>query len=160
MKRYLKLFFAGVLIFSCKNSKRDLRDRSSNSKLPLKEQYFKNIADSFYDLKQYPKSVFYYDSLIHLDSSNGEYFFKRGYSYDMIYQKQGLNEAVSDYLKSIDLGYNKESGYYNLGVSYMYINDSIALYYFNKCYDVNPYHRNLLMLTISCKKRLTDKNPG
>ena len=76
----------------------------------------------------------------------------------MIYKKPILKQAVSDYQKAIVLGYNKGSCYYNLGVSFMYVDDSMALAYLNKSYEFNPNRLVLPELIASCKKRLKEKS--
>src|ERR1700726_2740575 len=134
MNTNIKIYILIAFIISCKNPKKDLLNNQNKMNQPNKQLFFKNTANSLYENDQYAGAVIYYDSLIQLDSLNGEYYCKRGYSYDMIYKKQGLKVAISDYLKSIELGYKKETCYFNLGLSYMYLNDSTALFYLNKSY--------------------------
>lgn len=92
-------------------------------------------ADSFYDLNEYTQAIPYFDTLIRIDSLNGEYYFKRGYCEAKIFM---FPESTSDYLEAADLGYRKATTYFNLGLNYSIIDDSIAIKYFERCLKEDP----------------------
>ena len=98
----------------------------------------KSIADSLYHADNYQEAIKCFDTLIKLEPKNGEYYYKRGFSYDMVYKQQALPQAVHDYLKAIELGYKRAKAYDNIGLSFMFVNDSIALYYFQKSLELEP----------------------
>jgi tetratricopeptide (TPR) repeat protein len=114
----------------------------------------KNVADSLYERDDYFNAVKYFDTLITLAPRNGRFHFKRGYSYDMIYKRPEVKEAISDYLKAIELGYKKSDSYYNLGLSYAYSNDSIAVAYFEKSLAVDPNNVKVIPILARCRENL------
>jgi len=116
------------------------------------------VADSLYRHDNYSEAIKYFDTLIQLDPHNGEFYYKRGFSYDMVYKKQALPQAIDDYLKSIEFGYKKSKSYCNIGLSYMFENDSIALYYFQKSLELDPGNANTMILMTQTKKRLESKH--
>jgi hypothetical protein len=52
----------------------------------------------------------------------------------MVYKRPEVKEAINDYLKAIELGYKRSDAYYELGLSYAYSNDSLAVMYFQKAW--------------------------
>lgn len=126
-----------------------------------------------YDKNEYEKAIPLFDSLILNDSTKGELYYKRGYSYfikksttpmdsviNAIKQKgySSFKEAenapaIKDFLKAISLGYKKKS-YLNLGVIYTFINDSIALDYFTKSLHEDPNYEKAKHEIELCKMRI------
>ena len=98
------------------------------------------------------------DTLIQLDLLNGEHYYRRGYSYDMIYKKPELKNAIADYQKSIELGFEVSDSYYNIGLSYLFTKDSTALFYFKKSLEVNPNNNKAIILLEQCKKMIANKH--
>src|SRR5256885_963142 len=84
----------------------------------------KSDADLAYYKNDYTHSAILFDSLIKLDTTKGEYYFKRGYSFSMFLN---ADQAIKDYLKSISLGYRVADAYKNIAVNYTTINDSLAM---------------------------------
>lgn len=111
-----------------------------------------------YRSDNYFKAVKYFDTLIKLSPSEGEFYFKRGYSYDQIYKRQMFRPAIDDYLKSIELGYNVQQSYSNLGLSYVFKNDSIAAVYFEKSLKLKPDNPDISNLLRYCRTRLKKDN--
>jgi hypothetical protein len=81
------------------------------------------------------------------------FYFKRGYSYDVIYKRRKFEPTINDYLKSAELGYNALRSYRNLGLSYMFENDSMAIVYFQKGLKEDPDNVEIKMFLQNCKKR-------
>src|SRR5204862_496915 len=90
-----------MLTFLCCNTSSKQKDLNSN------EIHFTNPnhdlverATSFYKEKKYSEALLCFDSLINVDSTNGEYYFKRGFCKSM----QSDNEvgAIEDFLKAIE----------------------------------------------------------
>jgi tetratricopeptide (TPR) repeat protein len=100
-----------------------------------KREFLESKAFWYYDHDVYSKAISYLDSLIILDSTKGEYFFKRAYSYDK------LNDirSVDDYKKAIKLNYRVADVYQNLALDAMLFDkDSLALIFFSKAVTVDP----------------------
>jgi len=66
--------------------------------------------------------------------------------------------AIDDYLKSIELGYNVQQSYSNLGLSYVFKNDSIAAVYFEKSLKLKPDNPDISNLLRYCRTRLKKDN--
>ncbi len=100
----------------------------------LSEMEIKRMADSFYDNDKYDSAIKYFTFLIHSDSTQGEYYFKRGYSFGMISKKR---KAIADFEKSIVLKYRVSDSYLNIAADTLLENDSMALFYFEKSYEAD-----------------------
>jgi tetratricopeptide (TPR) repeat protein len=120
----------GFGVMSCNNKAHNNAAWSAN-RIPL----LKEKGDSFYELKEYAQAIKYFDTLIRIDSLNGEYYFKRGYCEAKIFM---FPESASDYLQAVNLGYRKATAYFNLGLNYAIIDDSIAIEYFEKSLKEDP----------------------
>jgi tetratricopeptide (TPR) repeat protein len=111
----------------------------------------KRKADTYYYQSNYDSALFLFSQLIKMDSSNGEYFFKRG----VCYMKFLRNEkSINDFIKSADLNYRQSSCFYNIGLDYAAENDSLALLYFNKCILIDPTHSKCKQAIEETKVRL------
>lgn len=124
--KILFLYFLLVL-FSCSEHK---RNNTANSTVDLERQ-----ADSLYFGKNFDMAIPLYSRLISEDSTKGKYYFNRGYSYSSI-----LNAypAIQDFLKAIQLNYRVAESNRNIAVNFSDIDDSQAVYYINKSYQLNP----------------------
>jgi tetratricopeptide (TPR) repeat protein len=157
MSGHLKKFILLLVLFSCQQTKKKLPTKIyENDNIKIQSLQF--VADSLYKQNSYLEAIRYFDTLIKLDPRNGEFYYRRGFSYDMIYKKPELKEAIEDYLKSIELGYEKADSYYNLGLSYLFEEDSTALFYFEKSLEINPNNHKVIVLLEQCKKRLRNKH--
>ncbi|MCW3467942.1 tetratricopeptide repeat protein [Chitinophaga nivalis] len=127
--RNVKFIFATCVILACnsKNHPPSLADK--NTILSLKQ-----TADILYDQNEYETAAKYLDTLIAIDSLNGEYYFKRGYCNAMLFK---YYLSTNDYNKAASLNYRKSSAYFNMGLNYSLVNDSIAILYFEKCYETD-----------------------
>lgn len=129
IKRFISKFFLLILVslISCslhENRKNDF----DKLKKQAKENYEKdNFLEAYKD----------YDKLIKMDSTNGEFYFNKGFS------EMGLmkyDDSRNDFFHAIALYYRKASSYYNIGLTYLYDNDSLAAYYFETCLKFDPNH--------------------
>src|ERR1700744_2128415 len=155
MLKKIKWLFLLILLFSCENGKE--RSKNTNRKSNSRVDFLKAIADSLYHGNVYISAIRYFDTLIRLDSGKGEYYYKQGFSYDMVYKQPKLQPAIKDYFKAIELGYNIEKSYYNLGLSYMFVEDSTAIVYFQNCLKANPNNADAIYLIQQCNERLRKK---
>ena len=82
---------------------------------------------------QFEEAIEQFDQSIRLDSQNHEAYFYRGCAKYNIFQKE---DAVNDYLKTIELNPEYLQAYFNLGLYYRSINDhDMACYYFKIAED-------------------------
>ncbi|MFZ1800243.1 MAG: hypothetical protein WAU24_10305 [Chitinophagaceae bacterium] len=116
-----------LVLFSCSEHK---RNNTANSTVDIERQ-----ADSLYYAKNDVLAIPLYSKLISEDSTKGKYYLNRGYSYTIL-----LNAypAIQDFLKSIQLNYRVAESNRNIAVNYFSIDDSLAVYYINKSYQLNP----------------------
>jgi tetratricopeptide (TPR) repeat protein len=126
-----KVIFVSLLVtlFSCNQEKKGNTNSTADSIELLKKK-----ADSFYYAKNDVEAITWYSKLIKLDSTKGEYFFHRGASYST-----DLNAypAIQDFLKAIELGYKVADSYRNIAVNYFSIDDSLAVYYIDKSFQID-----------------------
>jgi tetratricopeptide (TPR) repeat protein len=146
-----------ILSLACKNPSTKSLKKFASQTINIREIMMKSFADSLYEAKNYKKSVKYYDSLTHFDSLDGEYFFRYAYSYAHINDQMASKEETSGYLKAIELGYHLNSAYFNLGITNCYTNDSLALVYLNKCYELDPNKIGLKLIISKCEERIRMK---
>lgn len=149
------LYACLLSLLSCKNDK--ARPSDAKTDTAAKAGTLESRARSAYEKRDYIHAISYFDSLIASDSTHGEFYYKRGFSYDMVNKRPEVPEAIRDYLKSIQLGFRIPEAYYNLGLCYLYANDSIALYYFQKSLQYKPDDRDIKDLAEQCKQRLAKK---
>ena len=116
---------------------------------------FKDTADALYQSKRYAEAIKYWDKLVLLSPDSGEYFYKRGRSHDEISHRPDTS-AIRDYLESAKRGYQQENCYFDIGLNYLFFNDSLALIYFGKSLDINPNDQDALFWLKECKKRISE----
>jgi tetratricopeptide (TPR) repeat protein len=103
-------------------------------------------GNHFYDVGNYKNASLTFDSLIKLDSTKGEVFYKKGFSNSKINR---LIESMDSFEKAIEHGYRTADSYYNMGLNQILLdNDSItfdndpnspkAIIYFEKCLKSSP----------------------
>ena len=154
MKSYTKIYLF-CFIFGCScNSTQSPKIIGKDAGTKTNEELLKSKANMLYEQDKYVGAINYFDSLIHLDSTNGEYYFKRGYSYVMLIKK---NKAIDDFKKAIICNYRVNQAYYNIGVEYSYMNDSLALLNFEKCLAIDPSFSKAYIDIEDCKKRLKER---
>lgn len=151
---YWMLLF--LILCSCHNNERMEEIKKSEVVTQNSDvaKALKSKADLLYKNDHYQEAIKYFDTLITIDSTKGEYYFKRAYSNGMLLQRQ---EAIKDYEKSIRYKYRMPDAYFNSGLNCSYENDSLALYYFEKSLTINPDRFKVLHEIEECKKRLKSK---
>lgn len=122
MKKLFKtLVFASLLsLISCGNN-------VEKSRL-----FYDKGMDYLYS-SQFEEAIEQFDQSIKHNSKNHEAYFYRGCAKYNIFQKE---DAVNDYLKTIELNPEYLQAYFNLGLYYRSINDhDMACYYFKIAED-------------------------
>lgn len=146
-----KLFWIIVITaFSCNSHQnKEQSQRLSSAKDDTKA--LESKASLLYDQDRYSEAVKYFDYLIKIDSLNGEYYYKRAYSHGMLSQRV---MATEDYKKAIQFRFKVNDAYYNIGVNYLFTNDSLALDNFQRCIEVDPNYSKAYWQITECKKRI------
>jgi tetratricopeptide (TPR) repeat protein len=108
-------------------------------------------ANKLYYADNYVDAVAEYSRLINIDSTNGEYYYKRGFSYaKLLFRKK----AIQDFQNAIRFHFKSASACYNIGVNSSYDDDSFALYYFKKSLELDPSLTQARQDMIDCEMRL------
>lgn len=135
----IKKFILLSLVFlsiSCK----DFEEKKNSALLDV--SIMEKKAKNYIQNEDYLKAKLIYDTLITIDSTKGEYYFKRGYTKSLLINND--NEAILDYHKAISKGYrNKHSAYLSIGMLYKWNKkfDS-SLHYFDECLKLDPENSN------------------
>ena len=140
----MKYYFFIVIILlqlSCKS--KGVEGETETDRLKAKAFYF-------YENDRYDEALPFFTSLISLDSSNGEYYFKRANCYSQSGQKE---KAIKDDLRAVGLNYRKDAAFFNIGLDYLFSNDSLARYYFEKCLKENPKHSKAAIMIEQLNRR-------
>jgi len=94
--------------------------------------------------------------LIKLDSLDGEYYFKRGYSFSHI---DSTEASVADYLIAAKLNYRPDEAYFNMGLNFIALwDDSSVIYCFHKSlqYD-DSENQNTWKMIEECKRNQKER---
>lgn len=114
----------------------DLHKSTDNQILSLYDSNtLVTTADSLFQNNSFVGSINLYSELVKRDSLNGEFFYRRGYSYGQLLM---FDSAVLDFERSAQLGFRKFDAYYSLGIIYSHFDDSMALYHLNNALNEDP----------------------
>jgi len=149
----MKAFILGLslaFLLGC-SVKQEIESKSkTETELPLAR--YKELADSCYDRDSYKLAIEYFDRVIEIDSLNGELFYKRGFS---LAKMNDFENSSMNFLKAIEYGYRISDAYYMLGMNQIpSLNDSIAVFYFEKSLELNPNAQETVDAMNACKRRL------
>jgi tetratricopeptide (TPR) repeat protein len=136
-----------VTISACGEKK---KNTAFNTPFETKESLLLKNAQFLYEQDKYQTAIIYFDSLISIDSTQGKYFYERAYSYTQLSNRE---RAIKDYKKSIEYQFKVNDSYYNIGVYYFLTNDSLAIYYFQKCLSVDPGYTDAYDEILFLKKK-------
>ena len=139
-----------LFLISCNNSRENVKHFVSDNKyLPhdslTKENKFLEKADQEYKSKKFDKALNLFDSLLLMDSTQANYYFKRAYCKSMMFDDTG---AIKDYKKSLYYNYNKKgSVYLNLGSLYYlaFHKFDSAIYFYNECLKLDPNNQKAIL---------------
>lgn len=135
----MKIFYLRIILFvftimSCNNIDRKVIPKSTNDKTKLIQ-----MADSCYQIKDFKKSIELFDQIALLDSTIGELYYKRGYCKAQLFDYDGSSK---DFIKAFSFKYRMDESLFNLGCIFAATsNDTLALKYFSKAYELNPNNR-------------------
>ena len=107
----------------------------------------------YYNNKTYGEATNYLDELIRSDSTNGEYYFKRGYCYSNL-SKEDL--AFFNYIKAIEYKYAVAESNLNIAIIFIkYDKDSLALSYLQESLNAgHPKDKKMEELIKICKDNI------
>ena len=148
MSYKMAVWIITITAFSCDNQQKKIQSQRTSVDITILE----SKANILYYQDRYLEAVKYFDSLIKIDSLNGEYYYKRAFSHGMLSQRI---MAVDDYKKAIQFKFKVNDAYYNIGVNYLFTNDSLALSNFERCIETDPNYFDAYWQIEACKKRLT-----
>lgn len=143
------LFISSLFSFSC----RHVDHKKIESAIDYKR--IESEAMSAYERNDYRNAVILFSELLKADSTKGEFYFKRGYSYSMLLN---VEDAIKDYKKAIACGHRVADAYNNIGINYSTIDDSLAIVYFKKAIEAGYDNNKIYERIEECKKRLNDAN--
>lgn len=105
-----------------------------------------------YEKDEYLQALELYSKLIEIDSSKGEFFFRKGYC---LVQLDREPEAIQYYKKAAELNFNPSDCYYNIGLAYHFAlnNDSLAIVYYERSLQLNPESKEINKLLSHLKKQ-------
>ena len=157
---FIKLLYTllYLTLVSCNvpSSQADINVRTRGIDTLTEKQKLTDRAKSLYDSEKYSQAKLCYDTLILLDSTEGEYYFRRGYCKSI--SDIDILGAIKDYSKSIEHNYNKkQKAYLNIGVlhrsnavfrsstnSARIVEYNKALHFFNECLRIEPENEKAL----------------
>jgi len=132
----MKVKIAIILFIVCYASSCSNQERANEEENQTDIKSLESLANDYYANDNYEEASKAFSKLIAVDSTKGEYYYKRGYSYG---QMEQYNKEEKDYLKSIELGYRVADAYNNLAFFYMATHrDSLAVVYLKKYLELNP----------------------
>lgn len=90
-----------------------------------------------YESDKFEEAIELYNKLIELDSTNGDFFYRKAYSLARLRRDSA---AVENYLKSARLDFRRFDAYRSIGIIYAIgLNDkSKAIFYLEKCLEIDP----------------------
>jgi tetratricopeptide (TPR) repeat protein len=143
----LTVIVALIVLLSCNNAEKKVILTSATTKLELI-----NEADRYYFTNNFKKSIELFDKIELLDSTLGEIYYKRGYCKAQLFDYDGSSK---DFLKAFSLQFRMDESLFNLGCNSAVIgNDTLALKYFSKAYELNPKNSSAMKEMNNIKNRL------
>ena len=144
-------FLLIVILLGCSKNK----NRHSEVAESRNARDYEILADSNYKADNFSSAVLGFTTLIALDSTNGEFFYKRGFSYSKLLE---IEKSSNDFLKAIKFRYRPADSYYMLGLNNMMLrNDSLAVFYFEKSLELAPNVQETIDAMNACKKGMRPK---
>ena len=141
IKKYNFIYYI-LLLVSCNNVKDKMKVNDFNYQAVFKR------ANYYYDNRNFIKAISSLDSLIAVDSLNGELFFKRAYSKSIL---PDVISAQNDYKKAIKFNYRKKSAYLNMGVLFAGMGKcNSAIIYLNECLKIEPTNKKAQNMKNAC----------
>ena len=100
------------------------------------QEIFESKARSLYQQNKYALAIVYFDTLISINPSSGEYYYSRAFSHSKLSR---IRRARDDYKKAIELNHRVPDAYNNLAIDAMLNHeDSLALIFFGKLLKNSP----------------------
>lgn len=94
------------------------------------------LAQTFHNLQQLDKAIFYYENSLKFDMNNVNVLNKIGYLY---YLTEDYRKAISHLHKALELNPNNFASHYYMGLVYKELNQATkSIHHLEKAYDLNP----------------------
>ena len=126
-------FISSILMVSFISCNQLKKERN----LKLNEEAIDIRANQYYWQNEYLLAKEAYDTLIFINSTKADYYFRRAYCKTMLLNDD--KSAITDYYQAINYGYkNIKAAYVNIGTIYRshHMYDS-ALFYYDKALDLD-----------------------
>lgn len=120
-----------------------------NNETKKELERLKEIANKHYEQRDFSKAYNDYAELVKLDSSNGEFHFRKGRAAASL---KLYEDARDSFMHSIEKKYKEADSYYNLGLTYLFKNNLLATRYFKECLKIDPNHRDAFLALNSIKQ--------
>ena len=109
----------------------------------------KKVASEHYEQRNYSEAYNDYAELVKLDSSNNEFHFRKARAAASLKLDE---EARKGFLRSIEKKYREADSYYNIGLTYLFKDNSLATNYFEECLKIEPNHQEAIQVLNSLKE--------
>lgn len=150
MKSVHHYFIIFCVVFVSCNNVEQARVSSSHSVVDI--EMLIRQSNNYYQQNEYEKAIPIFDKIVSVDSTRGEIYYRRGYCRAQLFDYEG---STNDYIKAVELNYRVEESYFSLGCNYAATyNDTLALKFFMKAYELNPNNENAKREVALFKKRL------
>ena len=118
---------------TCKNEKgKNHQKNEDNTAINPGTVKLINETGENYRKKNYLKAYEGFLLLVQLDSTNGEYYYKKAYCESQL--RYSTLQEIEDWRKAIELNYKKADSYYNMALCYLMLNeDSIGILHLKNC---------------------------
>ncbi|MTI30502.1 tetratricopeptide repeat protein [Xanthovirga aplysinae] len=151
-KLYLIFLIFGLSCVNQKEAKEE--DERFNQSNNTKEELVK-LAKSSYESDDFGEAINYFTQLINLDSSKGEYYYKRGFSFASI---DSTESSIADYLIAAKLDYRPDDAYFNMGLNFRVIWDyPLAIYCFHRSLQLDPEATDAIQEIAECKRKQKER---
>jgi tetratricopeptide (TPR) repeat protein len=133
----IKNLFSGIFVFSqlfitCNNTHTQRKDEIALPPIGWNEQIDTNgmsaRAWQYYLKENFMEAQAILDTLVIVDSNNGEWYYKRAYCKAL--QLEHDSEAIADYKMAIKQNYRRESSLFNIGFIYQTMEKFDSAQYF------------------------------
>lgn len=117
-------------------SHEDASKRKESLRLYSDEELY-SMEETSYKLMDYKNSINLLREILSRDSLQAKACFRLGRSYSALVEYDSANFF---YMRAAQLNYKAASCYYNIGLNYLGVSDSLAIEYFQKAVLIDPSH--------------------
>lgn len=145
-------FLVLFLLYGCsQNSPKPTVESNIILHKSFSDKELKLRLDSLYRNDMFKEALVIIDSLIVIDSLNGELYYRKGICLD---KNVSRDSAIVCFIKSAQLGYRLADCYFLIGTSY-YLDkkDSLSILYIKKALEINPKDEEAQKILLELQNR-------